>query len=528
MRKKILIILTLFSFLFTLLLPNSIGHAEHQYNEENGYHYFFDKSSGFYIRLDNPRKNNISTNIIDELTFTVLWYDKENSKPNYGYNGIAYGVFGLDTKEPHLKITKERYNHVYTIHDLDTKLTQTTTGYKIPIEIKNYDSADTSTSNFKGESGKIDIELNYYHVDHTNAKFFTDFKDGTDMKMFGDKLMLRFPKNAYISDNTLGQSVLLDQKLIIDVREKPMPSDSYVFLSQQFTIDDSARSLNAKPSTWGDITIAYEGVVPKAMEGYNLAVLKNSYGKWVPIGGVVNSEKKTVTAVFDDFATYSIGLVYKDYGLKKHWAKKEVLGLAYKGVIQPDINSKDLALLSKLDKPIDRFTYIVLLSKALNFQPLDYTGVFSDVKELDYSQDELGYLMAGVMNGLVYGKASSIPGYTVMQPNNTLTREEAVAFLARAITLSSDAEESGKKTKTTKKTSKKKSSEEPASPKVQLQQTYKDANKISDWAAEAVLQVTNEKLVTKTAAGNFNPKGKLTNGEAMSMIYKLMEAKKLK
>ncbi|WP_154649492.1 S-layer homology domain-containing protein [Calidifontibacillus oryziterrae] len=527
MPKKILFMLTIFMFSLTLLIPNSYSHAEHLYNEENGYHYFFDSSSGFYIRLDNPRKNNISTNIIDELTFTVLWYDKENSKPNFGYNGIGYGVFDIDTTVQHLKITKERYNHVYTIHDINTKLTQTSTGYKIPIEIINRDPDDTSLQNFKGEDGKIDIELNYYHVDHANAKFYADFEPGKDMKMFGDKLMLRFPTNAYISDSSLGQSILLDQRLIIDVRQKPMPSDDYVFLSQQYTIDDSSRSIYAKPSTWGDVTIAYEGVVPKAMEGYNLAVLKNSYGKWVPIGGVVDSENKTVTAVFDDFATYAIGLVYKDYGLKQHWAKKDVLGLAYKGVIQPEINSKDLALLSKLDQPIDRFTYIVMLSKAVGFQPLDYTGIFSDVNELNYSQDELGYLMAGVMNGLVYGRESNIPGYTVMEPNQTLTREEAVAFLARAINVSAEEEANSKNSKK-KKTVKKKTNEEPVDPKVELQQIYKDANQISDWAAAAVLQVTNEKLVSPSSAGNFNPKNKLTNAEAMSLIHNLMEVKKLK
>ena len=298
MTKRIILLLCL-----TLLLVPITTHAEHVYNEENGYHYYFDNSSGFYIRLDNPRKNNISTNIIDELTFTVYWYDKENRQPYFGYDEINNGYFAIDTKEKHLKITKQLYNHVYTIHDLDTKLTQTKTGYKIPIEIKNYDSTDTSYRNFRGQSGKIDIELNYYHVDHTNAKYYVDFVAGKDIKMFGDKLMLRFPINSYIADNSLYQSVLLDQRLIIDVREKPMPSDNYLFLSQQFTVDDATRSLFAEPNTSGDITIAYDGVVPKAMEGYNLAVLKNVSGKWVPIGGIVDSKKKTVTAVFDDFGT---------------------------------------------------------------------------------------------------------------------------------------------------------------------------------------------------------------------------------
>ncbi|NSL51645.1 S-layer homology domain-containing protein [Calidifontibacillus erzurumensis] len=519
MFKKIFLL-----FCTAILLIPAIAHAEHVYNEENGYHYFFDPSSGFYIRLDNPRQINISTNIIDELTFTVLWYDKENSKPNFGYNGIAYGVFDISTKAKHLKITKEKYHHVYTIHNLDTQLTQTKQGFKIPIEIKNYDPSDKSYSNFKGESGKIDIELNYYHVDHANARFYTDFKAGTDMKMFGDKLILRFPKNSYISDSSLSKPVLIDQRLVINVREKPQPTDDYIFLSQQFTIDDAGRSLFAKPSTWGDITLAYDGVVPKAMEGYNLAILKNNYGKWVPIGGIVDTEKKTVTAVFDDFGTYAIGLVYKDYGLKEHWAKKEVLGLAYKGVLQPEINQKDLALLSKLDKPIDRFTFTVLLSRALGFQPLNYTGVFSDVSDGAYSQNELGYLMAGVMNGLVYGKQSNIPGYMVMEPTKPLTREEAVAFLARGMTLSSD---SGAKSTSSKFVKKKKGTTTQQDPKTELKKIYKDANQISDWALKAVLEATNEKLISPNR-GLLNPKAKLTNAEALVMIYNLMEIKNLK
>ena len=182
------------------------------------------------------------------------------------------------------------------------------------------------------------------------------------------------------------------------------------------------------------------------------------------------------------------------------------------------------ALLTSLDKPIDRLTYTVLLSKALGFQPLDYTGVFTDIEEMNYSKDELGYLMAGVMNGLVFGKESNIPGYMVMEPKNTLTREEAVAFLARAINLNG-ADQEASKSKFAKK--KKSTKEAPVDPKVELKKTYKDANKISDWAAAAVLQATNEKLMTPTS-GNFNPKGKLTKAEAMSMIYKLMESKKLK
>lgn len=520
MIKRLILLLFL-----TIFLVPATSHAEHIYNDKDGYHYFFDKSSGFYLRLDNPKSNNISTNIIDDLTFTVLWYNKDKTQPNFGYNGIAYGTFDLSTKAPHVTITKERYHQVYTIHGLDTKLTKTKTGFKVPIEIKNDDSSDKSLSNFKGESGKIDIELNYYQVDHDNAKLYTDFKAGTDMKMFGDKLMLRFPANSFISDSSLSGSILLDQKVAVTVIEKPQPTKDLVFLSQQFIVDDANKSLYAKPSTWGDITLKYEGVVPKAMEGYNLTVLKNNYGKWVPIGGVVDPVKKTVTSIFDDFGTYAIGLVYKDYGLKQSWAKKEVLGLAYKGVIQPDINKKDLALLSNLNKPIDRFTYTVLLSRALGFQPLDYTGVFSDVNNIDYSQNDLGYLMAGVMNGLVFGKESNVTGYMVMEPKKTLTREEAVAFLARAITLGDNQGTSSTSSKFTKK--KKGAAAVPESPKTQLKKVYKDANKISDWAASAVLQATNAKLVN-APGGNFNPKGKLTNAEAMSMIYKLMEAKKLK
>src|SRR5699024_3586017 len=109
-----------------------------------------------------------------------------------------------------------------------------------------------------------------------------------------------------------------------------------------------------------------------------LTMFKVQHEKWIPIGGVVDSAGQTVTAEFDAFGTYAIGLIYKDYGIQSHWARKEILGLAYKGILQPELNSKDQRLMNHPDSPIDRLSYIILLSKALGFQPLDYEGYFAD------------------------------------------------------------------------------------------------------------------------------------------------------
>src|SRR5699024_6145100 len=124
------------------------------------------------------------------------------------------------------------------------------------------------------------------------------------------KLRLRFPKNSYIADSTLMQSVVPEQKISIDVFEEPMQTDDYVFLSRQYSIRDGKKRLFAQPSTSGDITIKYEGVVPKQMEGHNLTMFKVQHEKWIPIGGVVDSAGQTVTAEFDAFGTYAIGLIY--------------------------------------------------------------------------------------------------------------------------------------------------------------------------------------------------------------------------
>lgn len=518
MWKKIL----LCASIFALLIPFG-GTAQATYNPADGYHYFFDKRSGFYIRLDSPRDINISSNYIKELKFTLLWHNRHNSSPNLGYNGISIGVVDVEYggKASYSKITGTS-SHQYTIHDLDTKLDKTTTGYKIPIKINNLDRKDKSLQNFLGESGKIDIELNYYNVDHPNAHVLIDFQDNRELTTFGDKLRLRFPKNSYIADPTLAQSYVPEQRLSVDVFEEPPQSTDYVFLSRQYSIRDANKRLFAQPSAAGDITIKYEGIVPKQMEGYNLTMLKAHHEKWIPIGGVVDSANQTVTAKFDEFGRYAIGLVYKDYGIKSHWAKKEALGLAYKGVLQPDINDKDQQLLSQLDKPIDRLSYVVLLSKALGFQPLDYQGYFTDVSELEYGKDETGYLMAAVMNGIVFGKQSNLPGYHIMDPDQPLTRQEAAAFLARAAEVGSEQ----KKQRGSRNFRNRGNPRNAADPSVELSKRYKDANRIDGWAKPAVHAVTEQRLMRGNGT-HFHPTSNLTVAEAFALIYNLMENKKL-
>ncbi|RKD24230.1 S-layer protein [Ammoniphilus oxalaticus] len=508
-----------------LLTPIWGGAAQATYNPSDGRHYFFDKSSGFYIRLDNPKDTNISTNYLKELKFTLLWYNRQNSKPNYGYNGIALGVVDVDYngRASYSRITGTTH-HQYTLHDLDTKLEKTTTGYKVPIQIKNLDPKDKSLQNFLGESGKIDIELNYYNVDHPHANVLLDFQDNKDITTFGNKLRLRFPKDSYIADPTLVQSLVPEQRLSVNVFEAPPQSDEYVFLSRQYSIRDGMRRLFAEPSASGDITITYEGVVPKQMEGYNLTMLKAHHEKWVPIGGVVDSAKQTVTAEFDEFGTYAIGLVYKDYGIKPHWARKDVLGLAYKGILQPEINAKDQFLISQLDRPIDRLSYIVLLSKALGFQPLDYQGYFADVSELKYGKDDTGYLMAAVMNGVVFGKEADLAGYNIMAPEQPLTRQEAAAFLARAVQVETDQNQS--RQARTRNTRNRNQQNVAADPNSELRKHYRDANRIDEWAKPSVLAVTTQGLM-KGNGTHFNPRSNLTFAEASSLIYNLMQKKML-
>ncbi|MCC3377721.1 S-layer homology domain-containing protein, partial [Cohnella sp. REN36] len=105
-------------------------------------------------------------------------------------------------------------------------------------------------------------------------------------------------------------------------------------------------------------------------------ILQRKDGKWIPVGGKINSKSRTVEASIDQFGEYAAAVMYKTYKLDmvNNWSKPYVLALAYKGVIQPDMYLYDGRLLKDLNAKITRFDFMMMLARAKGLKPVQYNG----------------------------------------------------------------------------------------------------------------------------------------------------------
>jgi hypothetical protein len=523
MRLKIV---TLF-FLFVLAIPVT-SHA--QMKEDNGDFYFYNPKYGFIVKLITPKERNITSNIIDRIDFELLWYDYKNPyqrrdpiryaraiRPSYLHvyykNNLA--MSDMDQK----MILLDNGSSTYTIRDYDTQKDKSGP-VKINIAIENLISpisnsnknpdvyyGDGSSSGTKKNLVSIDIELNYFNNDKEGGKFYTNFTSGK-AKMFENRLTLDFPKDTYINDPGMSQ-LLPEQDILVKVNPRPDNTEEYMFISQSYKISDKYERNNTKPSQGGNITLQYDSGLSPDVAMHNVSIVQHKDGKWIPIGGVVDSKNRTVTAPIEEFGEYAAVIMYKTYKLDaiNNWAKPYVLALAYKGVIQPDIYLHDGRLLNDLNAKITRFDFIMMLARARGLKPVPYNGYFSDVSNSTYGKavrgyDGTGYLMSAVRNGFVQGKTASYAG-NIMEPEKPLTREEAAVFLARAMNVKIPTYTDLTKSRTT------------------IKKDYRDFASISDWAVPYVEAITKEKLMQ----GNnrlFKPHDKLTVAEASTLVYNMM------
>jgi hypothetical protein len=516
----------LFLFLFLLILP-AASYA--QMKEENGNYYFYNPNYGFILKLITPKEPNITTNIIDQVDFELLWYDYKNhyhKRDPIGYarkvNPLHVHVYYKNEQAMSQKnfILLDNGSDVYSIRNYDTKKDKSG-DVKIQISIENliapsknlnapgvYHGDGTTKQPSDGNGGvPITIDLKYFHNDKEGGKFYTSFKTGK-VKMFENRLALDFPKDTYIHDPGIS-TLLPEQDILIKVNPRPASTQEHMFISQSYKISDKYERNNTKPNQRGNLTLMYDSDLSPEVAMYNVSIVQFKDGKWIPLGGMVDSKAHTITAPIEEFGEYAVAVMYKTYKLDSinNWAKPYVLALAYKGVIQPDIYLYDGRLLNDLDAPITRFDFIMMLARAKGLKPTSYTGYFADVSASTYGKgmrgyDGTGYLMSAVQNGFVQGKTSSVLG-NILEPERPLTREEAAVFLTRAMNMKVPTYTDLTKSKD------------------KLKKDYRDVAHISEWAVPYVEVMTKEKIMQGNK-GYFKPHDKLTVAEASTLVYNMM------
>lgn len=263
------------------------------------------------------------------------------------------------------------------------------------------------------------------------------------------------------------------------------------------------------PSNRGTLTLAYDPTIVDEV-GSTITVFrytdKTNIGEWVPIGGVVDTKKHTITVSFDEFGYYKVMKQSKSYqDITNHpWARNLLNALYSKGIMN---NLRFNAF--GADDQTTRGEFATLLIKGLDI-PLNYTNTqtFTDVSPTtksdtwDYASIETA-ARAGIVTGLS-------DGYFGVE--DSITREQAAVMIARAMSSKLAANDS------------KLSSA--------LAKSFQDSTSIEYYARPSVQAITKAKIMegspvqvtgsTKTMY-QFNPKGNLTRAEAAKIAVELLK-----
>jgi len=168
--------------------------------------------------------------------------------------------------------------------------------------------------------------------------------------------------------------------------------------------------------------------------------------------------------------------------IDRHWAKNDIKKLARMNIIDRYQQAY------RPNESITRADLVKMLVKTGNINRY-YPGVpsFNDVPR---NNPYYSYIEGAFREKIVFGDRGRF------KPDDYLTREELAAILARAYRLKEDDKGLGE---------------------------FRDAARISPWARSFVAALTRLRIFIGDGKGNFNPKGRVTRGEAAALMARLLE-----
>ncbi|GIP05565.1 hypothetical protein J28TS4_39720 [Paenibacillus lautus] len=170
--------------------------------------------------------------------------------------------------------------------------------------------------------------------------------------------------------------------------------------------------------------------------------------------------------------------------LQGHWAETRLRSWSDQGLLQ-GYNGK-----FNPDRPVTRAELVTLINRS--FEVSEPSSIsFKDLETSHWAYDQIARAV----------KAGYIDGYNdnTVRPDHTVTREEAAVMVAKLTELVS-------------------AETVPAT-------DFKDDSSISKWSKPAVSALAEKAVITGSAKGNFNPQGKLTRAEAVTLLDKSLEYK---
>ncbi|CAH1200199.1 hypothetical protein PAECIP111891_01546 [Paenibacillus allorhizoplanae] len=329
------------------------------------------------------------------------------------------------------------------------------------------------------DKGSYTLPASQINIDAISEKF------GTGLKL--EDLTIRI-QISEASDDQKAQAQAASQTDKFQVIVPPVDFDIVVsYKGQSVTLD--------KFSSYVERTITIpDGVEPNQITT-GVVVEPDGTIRHVPTKIVVDGGKYRAQINSLTNSTYAVvwhPLSFAD--VAKHWAKGAVNSMGSRMIIEGAGNG-----LFNPDQDITRAEFAAILVRGLGLKPVGSSVPFSDVKAQDWYSSAVstayGYgLVAGFEDGS-------------FRPNDRVTREQAMVMMAKAMQI----------TGLTSKTS---------GVEIVLEQ-YVDANEMSSWAREGVIDCIGTELVSGRNSDVLAPKANMTRAEVASIVQRLLQKSEL-
>ncbi|OPH56017.1 hypothetical protein BC351_29445 [Paenibacillus ferrarius] len=196
-------------------------------------------------------------------------------------------------------------------------------------------------------------------------------------------------------------------------------------------------------------------------------------------------------------STYSViwhPLAFTD--VENHWAKNAVNDMGSRMVINGTGNG-----LFAPDQAITRAEFAAIMVRGLGIKKGDGTARFKDVKSSDWYSSV-------VQTAYAYNLISGFEDGT-FRPNDSITREQAMAIIARAMRLT------GLKDKF------------PSADTEKLLMSFADAKLVSDWAKSGIADCLQAGVVSGRNSGRLAPNDNISRAEVATIIQRFLQKSKL-
>lgn len=175
-----------------------------------------------------------------------------------------------------------------------------------------------------------------------------------------------------------------------------------------------------------------------------------------------------------------------------HWGKDAVNDMGSRMIVEGVGNGN-----FNPDRAVTRAEFTAIVVRGLGLRPESEETPFSDVQTMDWYNGAIRTANAyGLINGFEDGS---------FHPNETITREQAMAILAKAMTITGlkDSLNSGTLDTTL--------------------QSFQDETTVSNWARSSVVDSVKSGLVQGRSQSQLAPKGQITRAEIATIMQRLLQ-----